>query len=159
MSRDYAHAVLGREALVLKVVMPRPVERLSRAALICCPPLIGAAQRAPADRLLALMLPVLVPLLCRDKELVVADGQADLLMRMSAATTGYTQTGETFSWGRSRTKPRMLLKSEIPVRIWVERDDALPDSWRSIWSVTRSAQLRGILLHPGSGPIFAPAGR
>ncbi|CCQ48169.1 integrase, catalytic region domain protein [Pseudarthrobacter siccitolerans] len=42
--------------------------------------------QAPAGRLLASMLPVLVPLLRRDQELEITDSQADLVMRMSAAT-------------------------------------------------------------------------
>ena len=33
--------------------------------------------------------------------------------------------------GRSHTKPRSLLKSQIPIRTWAERDDAVPGSWRS----------------------------
>jgi hypothetical protein len=42
--------------------------------------------RAPARKLLAPMLPVLVPMLRRDKELNVSEQQANLLMQMSAAT-------------------------------------------------------------------------
>jgi hypothetical protein len=85
--------------------------------------------RAPAGRLLAPMLPVLVPLLRRDKELVVTDGRAALLMRMSAATIDRKLAGERaklFPRGRSHTKPGTLLKSQIPVRTWAEWDDAVP---------------------------------
>jgi len=63
--RDYARAAL-REALVLKIVKPRPGRapvygRDLLPALIRC----WAVLRAPAGRLLAPMLPVLVPLLRR----------------------------------------------------------------------------------------------
>src|SRR5699024_562667 len=51
-------------------------------ALITCP----AVLRAPAGKLLAPMMPTLVPLLRRDKEADISDEQADLLMAMSAAT-------------------------------------------------------------------------
>ena len=84
--RDYARAAL-REALVLKIVRPRP-GRTSVYGPDLLPSLVTcwAVLRAPAGRLLAPMLPVLVPLLRRDKELVITDAQAALLMRMSAAT-------------------------------------------------------------------------
>ncbi|MDP9999780.1 MULTISPECIES: integrase catalytic domain-containing protein [Pseudarthrobacter] len=85
--------------------------------------------RAPAGRLLAPMLPVLVPLLCRDKKLEITDAQAELLVRMSAATIDRKLSGERaklFPRGRSHTKPGTLLKSQIPVRTWAEWDDAVP---------------------------------
>jgi hypothetical protein len=127
--RDYARAAL-REALVLKVVRPRP-GRTPVYGPDLLPPLITcwAVLRAPAGRLLAPMLPVLVPLLRRDKELVITDGQADLLVRMSAATIDRKLAGERaklFPRGRSHTKPGTLLKSQIPVRTWAEWDDAVP---------------------------------
>lgn len=92
--RDYARAAL-REALVLKVVTPRP----GRTAVYgpgLLPPLIRcwAVLRAPAGRLLAPILPVLVPLLRRDKELEITEGQSDLLMRMSAAAIDRKLAGE-----------------------------------------------------------------
>ncbi|WP_364748781.1 transposase family protein [Arthrobacter sp. LAR12-1-1.1] len=127
--RDYARAAL-RDALVLKAVRPRP----GRApvygpdllpALIRC----WAVLRAPAGRLLAPMLPVLVPLLRRDKELELTDEQAGLLMRMSAATIDRKLAGERAKLvprGRAHTKPGTLLKSQIPIRTWAEWDDAVP---------------------------------
>ena len=128
--RDYARAAL-REALVLKVVRPRP-GRTPVYGPDLLPPLITcwAVLRAPAGRLLAPMLPVLVPLLRRDKELLINDGQADLLVRMSAATIDRKLAGERaklFPRGRSHTKPGTLLKSQIPVRTWAEWDDARPE--------------------------------
>lgn len=127
--RDHARAAL-REALVLKVVKPRP----GRApvygpdllpALVTC----WAVLRAPAGKLLAPMLPVLVPLLRRDRELEISDAQAGLLMGMSAATIDRKLAGERAKLmprGRSHTKPGTLLKSQIPIRTWADWDDAVP---------------------------------
>ena len=127
--RDYARATL-RDALVLKVIKPRP----GRApvygpdllpALIKC----WAVLRAPAGRLLAPMLPVLVPLLRRDGELELTDEQAGLLMRMSAATIDRKlapERAKLIPRGRAHTKPGTLLKSQIPIRTWAEWDDAVP---------------------------------
>lgn len=127
--RDYARAAL-RDALVLKIVRRRP----GRApvygpellpALIKC----WAVLRAPAGKLLAPMLPVLVPLLRREKELVITDEQAALLMSMSAATIDRKLAGERAKLalrGRSHTKPGTLLKSQIPIRTWAQWDDAVP---------------------------------
>jgi hypothetical protein len=75
------------------------------------------------------MLPVLVPLLRRDRELLISDDQAGLLMRMSAANIDRKLAGERAKLtprGRSRTKPGTPLKSQIPVRTWAEWDDAVP---------------------------------
>ncbi|MCO4256996.1 hypothetical protein [Pseudarthrobacter cellobiosi] len=127
--RDYARAAL-RQALVLKVVRPRP-GRTPVYGPDLLPPLITcwAVLRAPAGRILAPMLPVLVPLLRRDKELQITDAQAALLVRMSAATIDRKLAGERgklFPRGRSHTKPGTLLRSQIPVRTWAEWDDAVP---------------------------------
>jgi hypothetical protein len=127
--RDYARAAL-REVLVLKAVRPRP-GRTPVYGPDLLDPLIRcwAVLRAPAGRLLAPMLPVLVPLLRRDHELEITDAQADLLMRMSAATIDRKLAGERAKLtlrGRSHTKPGTLLKSQIPVRTWAEWDDAVP---------------------------------
>jgi len=127
--RDYARAAL-REALVLKIVKPRP-GRTPVYGSDLLDPLIRcwAVLRAPAGRLLAPMLPVLVPLLRRDQELEITDSQADLLIRMSAATIDRKLAGERaklFPRGRSHTKAGTLLKSQIPVRTWAEWDDAGP---------------------------------
>ncbi|GAC1478363.1 MAG: DDE-type integrase/transposase/recombinase [Pseudarthrobacter sp.] len=127
--RDHARASL-RSALVLKVVTPRPgrtpvygPELLP--ALITC----WAVLRAPAGKLLAPMLPTLVPLLRRDGELDITDAQAQLLMAMSAATIDRKLAPERARLtirGRSHTKPGSLLKSQIPIRTWAEWDDAVP---------------------------------
>jgi hypothetical protein len=94
-------------------------------ALITC----WAVLRAPAGKLLAPMMSTLVPLLRRDKELEISDTQADLLMRMSAATIDRKLAPERAKLtirGRSHTKPGSLLKSQIPIRTWAEWDDAVP---------------------------------
>src|SRR4051812_24838132 len=127
--RDYARAAL-REALVLKTVKPRPgrtpvygPELLP--ALIKC----WAVLRAPAGKLLAPMLPALVPLLRAEQELMISDEQAHLLIRMSAATIDRKLAGERAKLilrGRSHTKPGTLLKSQIPIRTWAQWDDAVP---------------------------------
>lgn len=84
--RDYARAAL-REALILRAVRPRPGRTPVYGPDLLVPLITcWAVLRAPTGRLLAPMLPVLVPLLRRDNELEITDAQADLLMRMSAAT-------------------------------------------------------------------------
>ncbi|WP_159705996.1 transposase [Arthrobacter sp. 18067] len=83
----------------LPVYGPRVV-----AALVCV--LGGVAS--PAGKRLASMLPVLVPLLRRDGELVLTDEEAALLMRMSAATIDRRLAPERSRLvvrGRSHTKP------------------------------------------------------
>jgi len=127
--RDYARAAL-REALVLRVVRPRPGRAPVygpdlQPALVKC----WAVLRAPAGKLLAPMLPVLVPLLRRDGELELTDAQAELLVRMSAATIDRKLAPERARMlprGRSHTKPGSLLKSQIPIRTWAEWDGAVP---------------------------------
>jgi len=127
--RDYARASL-REALTLKVVkarVPRGPTYGSRiiAGLITC----WAVLRVPAGKRLAPMLPVLVSVLRRDRELDLSDGEAALLVAMSAATIDRRLAGERAKMvarGRSHTKPGSLLKSQIPIRTWADWDDAVP---------------------------------
>src|SRR5690625_7276700 len=74
--RDHARAAL-RDALVLKVVKPRPGRTPQYgpdflAPLITC----WAVLRAPPGKLLAPMMPVLVTMLRRDTELDITDVQA-----------------------------------------------------------------------------------
>ena len=79
--RDYARAAL-RDALRIKVVKPRAPRgptygpRIIEALIRC-----WAVLRAPAGKRLAPMLPVLVPLLRRDGELVLTDAEAALLVK------------------------------------------------------------------------------
>lgn len=84
--RDYARAAL-RQALVAKPVQPRkPRPRVYDddllSALTCCWVLL----RAPAGKILAPFMPVLVPLLRAEGEITITDTQADLLTRIPATT-------------------------------------------------------------------------
>jgi hypothetical protein len=128
-NRDYARAAL-RQALTLTIAKPRP-GRVPVYGPDLLPALITcwAVLRAPAGKLLAPMLPVLVPMLLRDKELDLTDAQAQLLMGMSAATIDRKLKDERARLtvrGKSHTKPGSLLKSQIPIRTWSEWDDAVP---------------------------------
>ncbi|WP_245413322.1 integrase catalytic domain-containing protein [Arthrobacter celericrescens] len=128
--RDHARAVLRH---ALDPPRPRPV-RPGRAplygadlqpALVFC----WAVLRAPAGKLLAAVMPELVPMLRREKALDITDAQAALLARMSAATIDRRLAGERAKLlprGRSHTKPGSLLKSQIPIRTWAQWDDAVP---------------------------------
>lgn len=127
--RDYARAAL-RDALVLKAVMPRkPRARvhgddLLPALVRCC-----TLLRAPAGKILAPFMPVLVPLLRAEDEIDVDDAQAGLLAGISAATIDRMLAGERQPMtlrGRTRTKPGSLLKHQIPIRTFADRDDATP---------------------------------
>ncbi|MGO4193728.1 DDE-type integrase/transposase/recombinase [Arthrobacter sp. YAF17] len=128
--RDHARSVLRH---ALDPPRPRPV-RPGRApvygadlqdGLVLC----WAVLRAPAGKLLAPMLPELVPMLRAEKALDITDGQAALLARMSAATVDRRLAGQRAKLlprGRTHTKPGSLLKSQIPVRTWAQWDDAVP---------------------------------
>jgi integrase-like protein len=128
--RDYARAALRDAARPVRPVRPRVARAPTYGpelmpALVTC----WATLRAPAGKLLAPMLPVLVPLLRRDGDLHLTDEQAGLLVRMSAATIDRRLAGERAKMlprGRSHTKPGSLLKSQIPIRTWADWDDAVP---------------------------------
>jgi len=92
--RDHARAVLRH---ALDPPRPRPV-RSGRGpvygadlqdGLVLC----WAVLRAPAGKLLAPVLPDLVPMLRAEKALGITDGQAALLARMRAATGGWRASG------------------------------------------------------------------
>lgn len=127
--RDYARAAL-RKALKPKLIKPRrPRGPTYGPRVIAGLEKCWAVLRAPAGKRLAPMLPVLVPLLRRDGEVDLTDDEADLLMRMSAATIDRRLAGPRARLtirGRSHTKPGSLLKSQIPVRTWADWDDAVP---------------------------------
>jgi len=70
-----------------------------------------------------------VPILRRDGELHLGDGEAASLVAMSAATIDRRLAGERakmMACGRSHTKPGSLLKSQIPIRTSADWDDAVP---------------------------------
>jgi transposase InsO family protein len=91
--------------------------------------LCWAVLRGPAGKLLAPILPDLVPMLRAEKVLDITDGQAAMLARMSAATIDRRLAGQRaklMPHGRSHTKPGSLLKSQIPIRTWAQWDNAVP---------------------------------
>lgn len=99
--RDHARASL-RDALRLKVLEPRTGRPATYGddllpALVRC----WAVLRAPAGKIRAPMLPTMVVLLRRDKEIVLSDEQAVLLSQMSAATIDrrLDRAGETVPQG------------------------------------------------------------
>lgn len=127
--RDYVRAAL-RDALTIRPVRPRkPRPRVYGddllPALIRCWVLL----RAPAGKILAPFMPVLVPLLRAEGEIDVTDEQAALLAQISAATIDRMLKPERDKMtlrGRSRTKPGSLLKHQIPIRTFADWDDATP---------------------------------
>src|SRR5699024_10730584 len=146
--RDYARAAL-REALVIKPVRPRKPRARTYGeellpALIRCWVLL----RAPAGKIMAPFMPLLVPLLRAEGEINVTDEQAELLSGISAATIDRILADERATMtlrGRPRTRSGSLLKHQIPRRLerrraGVRRDRPGRPRWR--------CRGRGVLLHP-----------
>ena len=127
--RDYARAAL-REVLVVKPVRPRkPRSRVYGDDLLPALVRCWTLLRAPAGKILAPFLPVLVPLLRVEGEIVLDDTQAELLAGISAATIDRMLAGERKRMtlrGRTHTKPGSLLKHQIPIRTFADWDDATP---------------------------------
>lgn len=127
--RDYARAAL-RDALVLKAVVPRkPRARVYGDDLLPALVRCWTLLRAPAGKILAPSMPVLVPLLRAEDEIDVDDAQAGLLAGISAATIDRMLAGERQRMtlrGRAHTKPGSLLKHQIPIRTFADWDDATP---------------------------------
>lgn len=127
--RDYARAAL-RDALTIRPVRARkPRPRVYGDDLL--PALIRcwALLRAPAGKILAPFMDVLVPLLRAEGEINLTDDQAALLAGISAATIDRMLAGERRRMtlrGRSRTKPGSLLKHQITIRTFADWDDATP---------------------------------
>ena len=128
--RDYARSALRR---ALKPPRPRtarpgrkPVYPADlQPSLVLC----WSVLRGPAGKLLAAATGYLVPMLRAERVLVITDAQAELLVRMSAATIDRRLAHEREKMslhGRSHTKPGSLLKAQIPIRTWAEWDDAAP---------------------------------
>lgn len=92
--RDYARAAL-REALVIKSVRPRkPRPRVYGDDLLPALTRCWVLLRAPAGKIMAPFMPVLVPLLRAEGEITLTDAQADLLAGISAATIDRMLAGE-----------------------------------------------------------------
>lgn len=127
--RDYARAAL-REALVIREVKPpKPRPRVYGDDLLPALTRCWVLLRAPAGKIMAPFMPVLVPLLRAEKEITLSDAQAELLAGISAATIDRMLAGERNRMtlrGRSSTKPGSLLKHQIPIRTFADWDDAMP---------------------------------
>ena len=85
-----------------------------------------------------------MPILRRDGELDLTDGEAALLVAMSAATIDRRLAGERAKMivgGRSHTKPGSLLKSQIPIDQRDGRGGFSVMSCMSVWPL-RSAKCR-----------------
>ena len=128
-SRDHARARLRRAGEV------RPARKRAARTPVYSPRVISALElcwrvaRAPAGKRLAPMLAVLVPLMRRDGELDLSEAEAELLVRMSAATIDRRLQGaKVLAQFRARghTKPGGLLKSQIPIRTWSEWNEKRP---------------------------------
>lgn len=94
-------------------------------ALVFC----WAVLQARAGKLLAAVMPELVPVLREEKALDITDAQAELLRQTSAATIDRRLAGERAKLlprVPSHTNPGSLLKAQIPLRPWAQRDDAVP---------------------------------
>jgi hypothetical protein len=88
-----------------------------------------AVLGAPTGKRLAPVMGELVPTLRRFAELEVDDQTALALTSMSAATMDRRLAQDRAAMalkGRSRTKPGSLLKAQIPIRTWAQRDEAVP---------------------------------
>lgn len=81
--------------------------------------LFWSVLRGPAGKLLAPAPGYLVPMLRAERVLVITNAQAELLVRMSAATIDRRLAHEREKLrlhGRSHTRPGALLKAQIPIR-------------------------------------------
>ncbi|GAA2243816.1 DDE-type integrase/transposase/recombinase [Rarobacter faecitabidus] len=127
--RDYARVALW-DALTIRPVrprnsMPRTYGDDLLPGLIRCWVLL----RAPAGKILAPFMPVLVPLLRAEGAIDLTDDQAALLAGISAATIDRMLAGERRRMtlrGRSHTNPGSLLKHQIPIRTFADWDEATP---------------------------------
>lgn len=142
--RDHSRAAL-RQALVAKPIQPRkPRPRVYDDDLLPALTRCWMLLRAPAGKILAPFMPVLVPLLRAEGEITITDTQADLLTRISAATINRMLAGERSRMtlrGCTHTNPGSLLKRQrsTPSRTVTTSHR---DSWRSIWSPTTAASRR-----------------
>jgi hypothetical protein len=127
--RDHARKAL-RGAL-----QPRPVKQRAPqppkygseviAPLIFCWATLGM----PTGKRLAPILPELVPILRRCHELNIDDDTATLLASISPATIDRRLAGERKKYepnALSYTKPGLSLKSQVPIRIWTDWNNAIP---------------------------------
>ncbi len=127
--RDHARARLRAAGTVRNSPPRKPRPPTYGANVVAALAVVWLIMRCPAGKRLAPMLPLVVPMLRRDGDLVISDEEAALLCAMSPATIDRKLAAERLSAGfrgRSHTKPGTLLKSQIPVRTWAEWDDVTP---------------------------------
>lgn len=127
--RDHARGEL-RRAGTIRVAAPRKARPMTYSSrVVSALEVVWQVARCPAGKRLAPMLALLVPMLRRDSEIDLTDDEAELLVKMSAATIDRRlQAAKALASfaGRSHTKPGSLLKSQIPIRTWSEWDDDRP---------------------------------
>ena len=127
--RSHARKALAA-ALMPKIVRPRkPREPRYGSDVITALAFCWAVLGAPTGKRLAPIMDELVPRLRRFRELVISDEVACALIAMSPATMDRRLAADRAKMtlrGRSHTKPGSLLKSQIPIRTWAQRDDAVP---------------------------------
>jgi hypothetical protein len=127
--RDHCRAAI-RSAGTLKMAQPRAVRTPKFGShVVACLTICWMLTRTPAGKRLAPMLATIVPLLRRDGDIIMSDGEAALLVSMSAASIDRhlaPERAKLFPRGRSHTKPGTLLKSQIPVRTWAEWSENRP---------------------------------
>src|SRR5699024_3687024 len=118
------------QALVIRQVRPRkPRQRVYGEDLLPALVRCWVLLRAPAGKIMAPFIAVLVPLLHAEGEIKVTDAQAELLSGISAATIDRMLKPERERMtlrGRSRTEPGSLLKHQIPIRTFADWNDAEP---------------------------------
>ena len=127
--RDHVRARLRAAGTVRASAPRKPRAPTYGANVVAALAVAWLLMRCPAGKRLAPMLPLVVPMLRRDGDLVVSDEVAALLCAMSPATIDRRLAAERLAAGfrgRSHTKPGTLLKSQIPVRTWAEWDDVTP---------------------------------
>ncbi|MEZ5090915.1 MAG: hypothetical protein R2719_15155 [Micropruina sp.] len=102
--RDYARAAL-RDALVIKPVRPRrPRARVYGDDLLPALVRCWVLLRAPAGKILAPFMPVLVPLLRAEGEITLTDDQARLLAGTGATIDRMSPGAALMTLRRSRTQ-------------------------------------------------------
>jgi hypothetical protein len=115
---------------MLKIARPRATRAPKFGShVVDCLTVCWMLTRTPAGKRLAPMLATIVPLLRRDGEITMTDGDAALLVSMSAASIDRhlaPERAKLFPRGRSHTKPGTLLKSQIPIRTWAQWSENMP---------------------------------
>jgi hypothetical protein len=127
--RSHARKAL-KQATVMKAVKPRlPRPPIYGGSAMKALWFLWAVQGTPYGRLLAAALPDLVPRLRRLGELDIDEETTVLLLKIAPATIDRRLAGDRAKLilrGRSHTRLGTLLKDSIPMRTWLECNDAVP---------------------------------